>query len=157
MFSNLSKGNVLYGLDKSGDSMQFFTATIEEAKPAFPTKLGQLPGTVMDITAVRDGNTLSFQQIPSNNAIADYGNNSYVLADSKDSLVNYINAKLQASKNIVNSYEENKKLIEKYESVLSDINPNVGGAEIKELKQQMSTMQNQFSELMSLLKSKQNT
>lgn len=157
MFSNLSKGNVLYGLDKSGDNMQFFTATIEETKPAFPTKLGQLPGTVMDITAVRDGNTLSFQQIPSNNAIADYGNNSYVLADSKDSLVNYIKAKLQASKNIVNSYEENKKLIERYESVLSDINPNVGGAEIKELKQQMSTMQNQFSELMSLLKSKQNT
>lgn len=155
MFSNLSKGNVLYGLDKSGDDMQFFTATIEDAKPAFPTKIGQLPGTVMDITAMRDGNSLSFQQLPSNNAIADYGNNSYVLADSKDSLVNYINAKLQASRNIVSSYEENKRLIERYESVLMDINPNMGGAEIKELKQQMSTMQSQFSELMSMLKERQ--
>lgn len=157
MFSNLSKGNVLYGVDRAGGGMKFFTATIEDAKPAFPMKVGQMPGTVMDITAIRDGNTLSFKQLPSNDAIADYGANGFLLADSKDSLVNYINAKLQASKNIVNSYEENKKLIEKYEAVLNDISPNVNGKEINELKQQMSSMQSQFSELMTLLKSKQQT
>lgn len=155
MFSNLSKGSILYGLDCSNNDMKYFTATIDDAKPAFPMKVGQLPGTVMDITAMRDGETLSFKQIPSNNAIADYGNNGFLLADSKDSLVNYINAKLQASKNIVNSYDENKKLIEEYETILSDINPSVNSKEINELKQQMSSMQSQFTELMSLLKSKQ--
>lgn len=157
MFSNLSKGNVLYGLDLSGDKMTYFTATIEEAKPAFPVNMGQIPGSVVDITAIRDGNTLSFKQIPSNSAVADYGNKTFILADSKDALVNYVNAKLQASRNIVNSYDEHKKLVEQYEDVLSQINPNPNGAELKELKQQFSTMQSQFNELMSILKSKQNT
>ena len=49
------------------------------------------------------------------------------------------------------------KLVEQYEDVLSQINPNPNGEELKELKQQFSTMQSQFSELMSILKSKQNT
>lgn len=141
MFSNLSKGSVLYGLDTSNDSMSYFTATVEEVKPAFPVKLGQALGTVVDITAVKDGKNLSFTQIPSNNAIADYGTNSFILADSKDSLVNYINSKLQASKNIVNSYEENKKLVEQYTSILSEINPSANSEEIKDLKKQLSTMQ----------------
>ena len=136
MFSNLSKGNVLYGLDLSGDKMTYFNATIEEAKPAFPINVGQIPGSVVDITAI---------------------NKTFILADSKDALVNYVNAKLQASRNIVNSYDEHKKLVEQYEDVLSQINPNPNGAELKELKQQFSTMQSQFSELMSILKSKQNT
>lgn len=157
MFSNLSKGNVLYGVDRSNDGMRFFTATIEDAKPAFPLKVGQMPGTVMDITALKDGETLSFKQLPSNNAVADYGANGFLLADSKDSLVNYINAKLQASRNIVNSYEEHKKLIERYESLLGDITPNVNGKEISELRHQMSAMQGQFQELMTMLKGKQQT
>ena len=62
MFSNLSKGNVLYGLDLSGDKMTYFNATIEEAKPAFPVNMGQIPGSVVDITAIRDGNTLSLNK-----------------------------------------------------------------------------------------------
>lgn len=157
MFSNLSKGNVLYGVDRSNDGMRFFTATIEDAKPVFPLKVGQMPGTVMDITALKDGETLSFKQLPCNNAVADYGTNGFLLADSKDSLVNYINAKLQASRNIVNSYEEHKKLIERYESLLNDINPNTNGKEINELRHQMSTMQDQFQELMAMLKGKHQT
>lgn len=157
MFSNLSKGNILYGIDKSNGDMKYFTATIDDTKMAFPVNISQAPGSVVDITAIRDGNTLTFKQIPSNNVIADYGNNTFVLADSKDSLSNYINAKLQASRNIINSYEENKKLVEKYEEVLNDINPNPNSSDLKELKSQFATMQNQFSELMTLLKGKQNT
>lgn len=157
MFSNLSKGSVLYGLDNNDGNMKFFTATVEEARPAIPMKMGQIIGSVMDITATKDGKTLSFQQIPSSNAIADYGTNNFVLADSKDSLVNYVNSKLQTSKNIVNSYEENKRLVSQYEDVLSEINPTVGGAELKDLKSQMSKMQGQFDEILTLLKGKQNT
>lgn len=155
MFSNLSKGNVLYGLDLSGDKMTYFNATIEEAKPAFPINMGQIPGSVVDITAIRDGNTLSFKQIPSNSAVADYGNKTFILADSKDALVNYVNAKLQASRNIVNSYEENKKLVDSYTSILNDINPNPNSDELKAIKQEFSEMKGQFKEIVSLLKGKQ--
>lgn len=155
MFSNLSKGSILYGLDKKGGEMRFFTATVEEAKPAFPMNITQTLGTVMDITAIRDGSTLTFKQIPNSDAIADYGADSFLLADSKDSLVNYVSAKLQASRNIVNSYEENKKLVDQYSHVLSEINPTANSEEIKDLRKQLSDMQGQFSEVLSLLKAKQ--
>lgn len=155
MFSNLSKGSILYGIDKKGGDMRFFTATVEEAKPAFPMNIGQVMGTVMDITAVRDGNTLTFKQIPCNDAIADYGADSFLLADSKDSLVNYVNAKLQTCKNIVSSYEENKRLVVQYTEILSEINPTANSEEIKDLRKQLSDMQSQFSEVLSLLKGKQ--
>lgn len=150
MFSNLSKGSILYGLDRTGDNMSFFNATIEEAKPVMPMKLGQMLGSVMDISAIRDGESLTFQQIPSNNAIADF--NNYLLADSKESLINYINSKLQASKNIVESCDKHKKLIEQYSKILEQINPNLNSAEINSLKEQMTTMQGQFSEVLTLLK-----
>lgn len=157
MFSNLSKGSILYGLDNNDGKMQYFTATVEDARPAIPMKMGQVIGSVMDITAIKDGKTLSFQQIPSSNAIADYGTNNFVLADSKDSLVNYVTSKLQTAKNIVNSYEENKKLVQQYEGILSEINPSANSEEIKDLKKQLASMQDQFGEILSLLKGNTNT
>lgn len=157
MFSNLSKGSILYGLDTNDGKMQFFTANVEEVKPAFPIKLGQAIGAVVDIQATKDGKTLSFNQIPSNSAIADYGKDSFILADSRESLVNYITSRLQTSKNIVNSYEENKKLIQQYEQILEEINPTANSGEIKDLKKQLADMQGQFSEILSLLKGNNNT
>lgn len=157
MFSNLSKGSILYGIDDNGGETKFFTATVEEAKPAFPMNIGQALGTVMDIVAIKDGKTLSFKQIPSSDVVADYGEGFYLLADSKDSLVNYVTAKLQASKNIVDSYEKNKALVDKYSKVLEEISPNVNTAEIKDLKKQLASMQSQFSEVLTLLREKQTT
>lgn len=155
MFSNLSKGNILYGLDKSNGEMKYFTAVVESATPALPTNVGQFIGNVMDIEVTKDGKLLKFQQIPSGSAIADYGNNTFVLADSKDSLSNYVNSKLQASRNIVNSYEENKKLVEYYTNILNDINPNPNSDELKAIRNEFSEMKSQFGEIISLLKGKQ--
>lgn len=155
MFSNLSKGNILYGLDKSNGDIKYFTAVVESANPALPINANAFLGNVMDIDVTRDGKRLKFQQIPSNAAIADYGNNTFVLADSKETITNYVNSKLQASRNIVNSYEENKKLVDSYTSILNDINPNPNSDELKAIKQEFSEMKGQFEEIVSLLKGKQ--
>ena len=72
---------------------------------------GQLPETVMDIVATVDGERKEFKQVPSNNAIADFGPDAFVLADNKDSLVNYVSSMLQTSRNIVNSVDKHKALI----------------------------------------------
>lgn len=156
MFSNLSKGNILYGLDKSNGEIKYFTAVVENATPTLPVNVGQFMGNVMNIEATRDGKVLKFQQIPSSSAIADYGNNTFVLADSKDSLTNYVNSKLQASRNIVNSYEENKKLVESYTNILNDINPNPNSDELKAIKDEFSDIKDQFKEIISLLKGNTN-
>lgn len=157
MFTNLSKGSVLYGLDTRGE-VKLFTASVEKVTTPLPkniqTTFGHMPEMFVDITAVVNGDRKEFKQIPANNAIADFGQDTFILADNKDSLVNYVNSMLQTSKNIVSSVERHKNLITQYEKVLSDLNPgSANDVAVKELKEQVGTLQSQLAEALALLKS----
>lgn len=157
MFSNLSKGSVLYGLDTKGE-VKMFTATVDTVsipRPRYTQNIfGQMPETVVDIVVTINGERREFKQVPSNNAIADFGPDTFVLSDSKDSLMNYVGSMLQNSKNIVNSVDKHKALISQYEAVLGELNPNVANDNaVKELRGQVDNMQSQIREMLSLLKS----
>ena len=156
MFSNLSKGSVLYGLETRGN-IKFFTAPIESVSLPYPKQrsnvFGQLPEMVVDVIATVNGERKEFKQVPSNSAIADFGNETFVLADGKDSLNGYVNSMLQNSKNIVNSVEKHKALISQYEDVLSSLNPGqVNDSAVKELGNKVNNMESQMAEILSLLK-----
>lgn len=160
MFSNLSKGSVLYGIDTKGE-IKLFTATVESVSIPRPryvqNTFGQIPDTVIDITVNIGGEHREFKQVPSINAIADFGPDSCVLSDSKDSLVNYVSSMLQNSRNIVSSVEKHKASIEQYEKVLDALNPSaVNSSTVKELKEQVIDIQNQMQEILSLLKAGDN-
>ena len=156
MFSNLSKGSVLYGLDTKGE-VKLFTATVDTVSMPRPKYMqntfGQMPETVVDIVATINGERREFKQVPSNNAIADFGPDTFVLSDTKDSLMNYVASMLQNSRNIVNSVDKHKSLITQYEKVLGELNPNVANDNaVKELRGQVESMQSQMQEMLSLLK-----
>ena len=158
MFSNLSKGSVLYGLDTKGE-VKMFTATVETVSMPRPKYMqntfGQLPEMVLDIVANVNGERKEYKEIPVNNAIADFGPNTFVLSDSKDSLTNYLKAKLQESENIVNSRSVHEALIPQYKQALGELNPEIANDNaVKELKGQVETMQNQLAEALALLKQK---
>ena len=158
MFSNLSKGSVLYGLDTKGE-VKLFTATVDTVSMPRPKYMqntfGQMPETVVDIVATINGERREFKQVPSNNAIADFGPDTFVLSDTKDSLMNYVASMLQNSRNIVNSVDKHKSLITQYEKVLGELNPNVANDNaVKELRGQVESMQSQMQEMLSLLKQK---
>lgn len=161
MFSNLSKGSVLYGLEIK-DGMRFFTAPIESVSLPYPKyrnnqTFGQMPETVMDIVATVNGERRTFQQVPSNSAIADFGNDTFVLADGRDSLNGYVNSMLQNSKNIVNSVEKHKALIQQYEKVLGSLNPGqANDSVVKELNSKVNSLEEQITEMLSLLKAGNN-
>ena len=115
---------------------------------------GQLPEMVVDIVANINGERREFKQVPSNNAIADFGPDTFVLSDSKDSLMNYVSSMLQSSKNVVNSVEKHKSLITQYEKVIADLNPaSANESAVKELREQVVSIQSQMGEILSLLKS----
>ena len=142
MFSNLSKGSVLYGLETKG-GIKFFTAPIESVSFPRPkginTTFGQLPEMVVDIVAMVNGERREYKQVPSNSAIADFGPETLVLADS----------------NIVNSVDKHKALISQYEKVLEVLNPNQANDNaVKELRGQVESMKSQMQEMLSLLKQK---
>ncbi len=157
MFSNLSKGNILYGLDRR-DKVKSFTATIEKVTPVYGkvqgNMFGQMPELRLDIVANINGEQKEFQQVPSNNAIADFGEKSFVIADNKDSLYNYVKTLRQTSKNIIDSAPYHESLIPQYDEVLNDIMPGSANSdEVKALKNEVGSLKAQLAEAISLLKS----
>jgi len=158
MFSNLSKGSVLYGLDTKGE-VRMFTATIESVSLPRPKYMqntfGQLPEMVLDIVANVNGERKEYKEVPTNNVIADFGPDTFVLSDSRDSLTNYVRSQLQKSKDVVNSADKHKALIPQYEHVLGELDPaSANDSAVKELKGQVESMQSQMNEVLSLLKQK---
>jgi hypothetical protein len=158
MFSNLSKGSVLYGLDTKGE-VKLFTATVDTVSMPRPKYMqntfGQLPEMVLDIVANVNGERKEYKEVPTNNVIADFGPDTFVLSDSRDSLMNYIRSQLQRSKDIVNSADKHKSLIPQYEQVLGELDPaSANDNAVKELRGQVESMQSQMQEMLSLLKQK---
>lgn len=156
MFSNLSKGSVLYGLDRT-DKIKWFTASVENVTPTMsntnPSMFGQMPELRLNIVCNVNGVQKTFQQVPSNSAIADFGDNSFVIADNKDSLFNYINSLKQKSKEIVNSAPYHESLIPQYDEVLNELMPGSAGSdEVKALRNEVGSLKSQLAEAISLLK-----
>lgn len=156
MFSNLSKGSVLYGLDTKGE-VRMFTATVESVTLPRPkyvqNTFGQLPEMVLDIVANVNGERKEYKEVPTNNVIADFGPDTFVLSDSRDSLTNYVRSQLQRSKDVVNSADKHKALIPQYEHVLGELDPaSANDSAVKELRGQVESMQSQMNEMLSLLK-----
>ena len=158
MFSNLSKGSVLYGMDRKNGN-KVFTASVESVSlprtKYSQNTFGQIPEMVVDIVVSINGERKEFQQVPNNNVVADFGPASLVISDSKDSLANHIRSLRQESKNIVDSAPMHEARIPQYDAALSELDPSAANDNaVKELKVQVETMQNQMSELLSLLKQK---
>ena len=158
MFSTLSKGNVLYGLDRT-DKIKWFTATVENVNPTVgsnPNMFGQMPELRLDIICNINGAQKTFQQVPSNSAIADFGDKSFVIADNKDSLFNYIKSLKDKSKAVVDSAPYHEALIPQYDSVLNELMPGSASNsdEVKALKDEVGSLKSQLAEAISLLKEK---
>lgn len=160
MFSTLSKGNVLYVLDRR-DKIKWLTASIEKVTPVYantvPNMFGQIPELRLDITVNINGEQREFQQVPSNNAIADFGDKSFVIADNKDSLYNYTKTLLRKSEEVVESVPYHESCIPQYKNVLNDLIPgSAGNDEVKELKEEVGSLKAQLAKAISLLEEKQN-
>lgn len=161
MFSNLTQGSILYGLETKGD-YRIFTAPIIN-NPVIRSvykQNGYTPTTelVVDIEATVDGEKREFKQVPSNTSIANFGEDAFVLADSKDSLNSYIQSMLQNSRNIISSIDKHKGLIKQYESAYKQLNPSYidNDSAVKELRSEVSDLKSQIAELIALSKSGNN-
>ena len=156
MFSTLSKGSVLYGLDRT-NKIKWFTASVESVTPTIgghnPSMFGQIPELRLDIVCNINGVQKTFQQVPSNNAIADFGDSSFVIADNKDSLFNYVKTLKDKSKSIVDSAPYHESLLPQYDDVLNELMPgSANNDEVKALRSEVGSLKSQLAEAISLLK-----
>lgn len=160
MFSNLSQGNILYGLDTRGD-FKTFAAPITKASAPYPSYVNnngvQVPCMVIDISTTINGENREFKQVPSNISIADFGSIGFVLADSKDSLKVHVNSMTDTKKQLISNIEVEKKLYEQYSKVADELNGTAAikqdNEEIKALRTELAEYKNMMERIIALHKS----
>lgn len=142
MFSNLTPNSVLYIADLKS-TPKIISGLIERV--SLPRQrynnFNPTLEMVVDITANIGGERREFKSVP-NNSIADFGEDNFILAENKDTLISYITSMRQNSQKIIDSMEKHQSLIAKYDEALSELNPNQADKEvIKDLQSQIATLQ----------------
>lgn len=156
MFSNLSQNSILYMLDLK-NSPKVTSGPVERVsipRPRYNT-FNPAMEMVVDITAVVNGERREFKGVP-NNSIANFGEDAFVLAESKDMLDSYIDAMLQNSRSVVDSVEKHKHLIDCYEQAKQELHPDIkASAEkdkaIQSLQDQVEALQKGMQQMLSLM------
>lgn len=159
MFSNLTKGSIIYGLETKG-SIKPFTALITNVslpRPNFNNNtFGQMPETVVDISVTINGENREFKQVPGNSSIANFGSDAFLLADSKETINAYINSMLQNSRNIVSSVPKHETLISEYSEAYSFFNPEFANKlddkAASELRGEIKDIKSQIGEIFAFIK-----
>lgn len=128
MFSGLRQGSTLYVLDKTAEPkvVTGYVQRISTPHPMYKTynpavSFGTNMQTVVDIVVKMNDEEKEFIGVPSINVIHSYGD--YVISETKESMIQEVDAMMQNSRNILDSVEQHEKNIEACESILKQLNP----------------------------------
>ena len=156
MFSNLSQNSILYVLDLNNNP-KILSGPVERVSVPRPKYNNFNPALemVVDVIAIINGERREFKGIP-NGAIANFGTDAFILAESKEALNSYINAMLQNSRSILESVDKHKKLVVNYEEALQELNPSLKADKekdkaIQDLQGQVKTLQDNIQQLLAKL------
>ncbi len=156
MFSNLSQNSILYILDLHSNP-KVLSGPIERVSVPRPKYNTFNPNMemIVDITATVNGERREFKGVP-NGSLANFGDDAFVLAESKDVLNSYVNAMLQNSRSVVNSIEKHQKLIAEYEEALQELNPDIKASKendkaIQSLQDQVNALQQGMQKMLAIM------
>ena len=151
MFQSVRPNSQIFILHK-GDtpSIEMGNVTnqpIPRHKYQLPATFGQPQEFVVDLVVKIGDRTVNYNSLPAQLDIADSSSNgeSIVISDSRDAMNAEILNLKQKSTDIVNSVEFHKGLIDEYEKVLAQLNPEL--AEKQEQKQELDTLRAQMAEM----------
>ena len=156
MFSNLSQNSILYILDLK-NSPKVVSGPIERIslpRPKYNTFNPNME-MVIDIVAIIQGERREFKGVP-NGSIANFGEDAFVLAESKDALNSYVSSMLQNSRSIIESVDKHKKLVEQYEEAQQELNPDIKinmekDKAIQNLQEQVETLQKGMQQMLAMM------
>lgn len=159
MFANLIQGSILYGVDLKNNGT-FFTAPITKVSVPIQNmniSSGQYPNSVVDIVATINGEQREFKQVPSNSSIADFGSDTLILGDSRDSLHAYIQSKRQERIKRIQNLDEDKRMVNVYNNALKQISPTYSNQEeVKALNSRISSLEAQLAKAIELMQANTN-
>lgn len=151
MFQSLRPNNQLYILYKDGPKLDTGTVlSVSAPTPKYPMQpmFGQPQEMVVDIIVKVNNQDITYQKIPANLDVADFGNTGIILLDNKDALNSEIMCLKQKSVDHVNSLDYHKNYIVKCDELLSMVNPDL--AEKKEQKERIDALELQIAKLMDM-------
>lgn len=120
---------------------------IPRPKYQLPAAFGQPQETVVDLVVKTNDQTYNYNNLPAQQDVADSLSNgeSLIISDSKDGInAEIVNLK-QKSIDIANSRDYHLDMVEKYDKILMDLNPEL--AEKQEQKQEIDILKTQMSEM----------
>ena len=151
MFQSVRPNSQIFILHK-GDtpSIEIGSVTnqpMPRPKYQLPATFGQPQEFVVDLVVKIGDRTVNYNSLPAQLDIADSSSNgeNIVISDSRDAMNAEILNLKQKSTDIVNSVEFHKGLIDEYEKVLAQLNPEF--AEKQEQKQELDTLRAQMAEM----------
>lgn len=134
MFSTLRQNSPIYVLDKK-DSPVLKKGIIETVSPQRSRTgsfYGQPMDMIVDIRVNIDGTSQEFKNIPASLSIANDGN--IVISETKEAMSTEVDSMLSISKQILESVDYHKNVIEKCEQILKDLNPQFAKDKLQEEK-----------------------
>ena len=134
MFSTLRQNSPIYVLDKK-DSPVLKKGIIETVSPQRSRTgsfYGQPMDMIVDIRVNIDGTSQEFKNIPASLSIANDGN--IVISETKEAMSTEVDSMLSISKQILESIDYHKDVIEKCEQILKDLNPQFAKDKFQEEK-----------------------
>jgi len=166
MFQSVRPNSPIYVLHK-GDNPRLETGyvanqPIPKPKYQIPHTFGQPQEMIVDLVVKLNDVSMNLNSIPANLDIADsYSNGeNIVISDSREAMNSEILSLKQKSVDIINSEPYHRSLIQTYDKLLSDFNPEMAEKqaqqqEIANLRQQMNEMSKSMALLIEQLKGKE--
>lgn len=161
MFSGLRQGSTLYILDKSEEPkvVTGYVQRVSTPHPMYKTynpavSFGTNLQTVVDVVVKMGNEEKEFVGVPSIGTIHSYGD--YVICETKESMIQEVDAMMQNSKSILNSIDQHKSNVDACEKILKELNPVYAKEQerdqaIDSINQRMDDMQSVLTRLESML------
>ena len=120
---------------------------VPRPKYQLPATFGQPQETVVDLVVKTNEQSYNYNNIPAQLDVADSMSNgeSLIISDSREGISSEIVNLKQKSLDIANSKDYHLSLVDKYDKILMELNPEL--AEKQEQKQEIDTLKNQMMEM----------
>lgn len=162
MFQNLRPNNTVYILKKDNHPIMEIGSVVSVSTPTpkyqMPPVFGQQQEMIVDVVVKVNNQDITYQKLPANADIADFGNTGVVISDSREAMNAEVLSLKSKSIDTINSIDFHKGVIEGCDQILSGLNPEYAErqqqqAEIAELKNQITELMKMNKELISRLDS----
>ena len=160
MFQSLRPNNQIFILHKDKPVLEVGTiisVSLPSPKYPVPPMYGQPQEMVVDIVAKVNNQDVTYQKMPANAEVADFGNNTMVITDNREAMNLEVVSLKQKSQDIVDSIDYHNNLIVEYDKLLVTLNPEFAEKQaqqnrIQTLEEQLEKMSASMSSLMDMNK-----